>query len=38
MVKLRALQQLGNEETASQFFALENDYRKLFILNFLNNV
>ncbi|XXG62854.1 hypothetical protein AAC387_Pa05g1154 [Persea americana] len=37
VMKLRAFQQLENEEKASQFLPLDNEYRKLFILNFLNN-
>eukprot|EP00268_Persea_americana_P009983 TRINITY_DN1400_c2_g2_i2.p2 TRINITY_DN1400_c2_g2~~TRINITY_DN1400_c2_g2_i2.p2 ORF type:complete len:186 (+),score=27.62 TRINITY_DN1400_c2_g2_i2:396-953(+) len=37
IMKLRAFQQLENEEKASQFLALDSEYHKLFILNFLNN-
>ncbi|RWR83784.1 putative nuclease HARBI1 [Cinnamomum micranthum f. kanehirae] len=37
VMKSRAFQQLENEEKASQFLALDNEYRKLFIpTNFLN--
>ncbi|RWR76297.1 L10-interacting MYB domain-containing protein [Cinnamomum micranthum f. kanehirae] len=37
VMKFRAFQQLENEENASQSLALDSEYRKLFILNFLNN-
>ena len=38
MVKIGAFRQLRNEEMASQFLAMDNDFCKLFILNFLCNV